>query len=260
MLIDAHAHLDDEAFDGDRESVMKKIREKGMIVINAGSNIETSKFSVELSQKHDFIYACVGIHPHEAAKAGQNYLETLKQLAEYERVLAIGEIGLDYHYDFCDREIQKKVFAEQLELAKELGLPVVVHDREAHRDTLEILQKSGVKKGLMHCYSASLEMAEEFMKIGFYFSFGGTITFKNASRPKQAASKLPLDKILLETDCPYLSPEPRRGKRNDPTEIETIASALAKLRGVSIEEIERATASNVRNLFGRLTLTGGRNR
>lgn len=250
MLIDAHAHLDDEAFDADRDHVIQKIMEAGIMVINAGSDIKTSDFSVELSQKHDFIYACIGIHPHEAAKAGGNYIETLRQMAECEKVVAIGEIGLDYHYDFCDRNAQKKVFLEQLELAKELDLPVVVHDREAHQDTLEILKKSGIKKGLMHCYSASLEMAEEFMKLGFYFSFGGTLTFKNARRPKEVASKLPLDKILLETDCPYLTPEPHRGKRNDPTKIEIIACALAKLRGLPAEEVEKAAEANARELFG----------
>lgn len=250
MLIDAHAHLDDEAFDADRDHVIQKIMEAGIMVINAGSDIKTSDFSVELSQKHDFIYACIGIHPHEAAKAGGNYIETLRQMAECEKVVAIGEIGLDYHYDFCDRNAQKKVFLEQLELAKELDLPVVVHDREAHQDTLEILKKSGIKKGLMHCYSASLEMAEEFMKLGFYFSFGGTLTFKNARRPKEVASKLPLDKILLETDCPYLTPEPHRGKRNDPTKIEIITCALAKLRGLPAEEVEKAAEANARELFG----------
>jgi len=250
MLIDAHAHLDDEAFDSDRDEVIQKIKETGMLIINAGSDMKTSKFSVELSQKHGFIHACVGIHPHEAAKVREDYLQTLKHMGEDKKVVAIGEIGLDYYYDFCDKQTQKKVFFEQLLLAKEVDLPVVVHDREAHRDTLEILQRSGIKKGLMHCYSGSLEMAREFMEMGFYFSFGGAITFKNAKKPKEAASKLPLDRIMLETDCPYMTPEPYRGKRNDPTKVGIIAEALAKLRGVSTEEVEEATASNARELFG----------
>lgn len=249
MLIDAHAHLDDEAFDADRDEVIRKIEEAEMMVVNAGSDIKTSEFSVELSRKYDFIYACIGIHPHEAAKAPEDYLETLRQMAKYEKVVAIGEIGLDYYYHFCDKDTQKKVFAEQLALAKELDLAVVVHDREAHQDTLKILQESGIKKGLMHCYSGSLEMAEEFMEMGFYFSFGGTITFKNAKRPKEVASKLPLDRILLETDCPYLTPEPYRGKRNDPAKVEIIARVLSDLRGISKEEVERTTTSNAQQLF-----------
>lgn len=249
MLIDVHAHLDDEAFDADRDEVIQKIKEAGMVVVNAGSDLKTSEFSVEMAQKYDFIYVCVGVHPHEAAKAPEDYLETLRQMAKYEKVVAMGEIGLDYYYDFCDKDTQKKVFAEQLALAKELDLPVVVHDREAHQDTLKILQESGIKKGLMHCYSGSYELAGEFMKLGFYFSFGGTITFKNAKRPKEVVSKLPLDKILLETDCPYLTPEPYRGKRNDPTTIEIIAQALANLRGISKEEVEKITTANAQRLF-----------
>ncbi|HHW03538.1 MAG TPA: TatD family hydrolase [Thermoanaerobacterales bacterium] len=249
MLVDVHAHLDDKAFEPDRDEVVQKIKETGMLVINAGSDLGTSRFSLELSQKYDFIYACVGVHPHEAAKIPENYLEVLYRMSKEKKVVAIGEVGLDYYYDFSDKDTQKRVFMEQLALAKELDLPVVVHDREAHQDTLKILQESGVKKGLMHCYSGSYELVGEFMKLGFYFSFGGTITFKNAKRPKEVVSKLPLDKILLETDCPYLTPEPYRGKRNDPTKVEIIAQALAELRGISKEEVEKITTANAQRLF-----------
>lgn len=249
MLVDAHAHLDDDAFDPDREEVIQKIKEAGIFVINAGSDLHTSEFSVRLAERYDFVYACVGVHPHEAQKAPEGYLQILRNLAQSPKVVAVGEIGLDYYYDFSDREIQKKVFSEQLELAKEVGLPVVIHDREAHGDTLEILKRSGIKRGLMHCYSGSYEIAGEFMKMGFYFSFGGPITFKNAKRPKEVAAKLPLEKILLETDCPYLSPEPYRGKRNDPTRVRVIAEALAHIKGITLQEVEKTTTSNARELF-----------
>lgn len=256
MFFDAHAHLDDEAFDQDRDQVLQNIKKTQIHVINAGSNIPSSRMAVDLAQNHDFIYACVGIHPHDAKDAPENYLHELEEMAQDPKVVAIGEIGLDYYYEFSDKPAQKKVFLEQLELAKSLDLPVVVHDREAHQDTLDIIKKSGIKKGLMHCYSGSLELAQEFMKLGFYFSFGGVITFKNAKRPKQTASKIPLDKILLETDCPYLSPEPYRGKRNDPTRIPIIAQTLADLRGIPLEEVQQITTQNIRELFEKVDRNG----
>jgi len=250
MIVDVHAHLDDKAFDDDRQQVLENIKETGIIVVNAGSDINSSRFSVKLAQKHDFIYACVGVHPHEAAKVPKGYLKELKELAQNPKVIGIGEIGLDYYYEFSEKNIQQKVCIEQLELAKSLNLPVIIHSRDAHEDTLNILKKSVPPKGLMHCYSGSLEMARKLVKLGFYFSFGGVITFKNAKRPKEVASKLPLDKILLETDCPYLSPEPYRGKRNDPTRIPVIAKKLAEFRQTSVQEIEDTTYDNFTKLFG----------
>ena len=252
MFVDVHAHLDDKAFDDDRQQVLEKIGEAGIVVVNAGSDMASSRFSVDLAHEHDFIFACVGVHPHEAEKVQKDYIEELEKLAKNPKVIGIGEIGLDYYYDFSDRKIQKKVFMEQLELAKSLDLPVIVHNREAHQDTLDILKKVRPSKGLMHCYSGSLEMAREFMHLGFYFSFGGVITFKNAKKPKEVASELPLDKILLETDCPYLSPEPYRGKRNDPTRIPIIAQQLAQLRKISVDEIKRTTYSNLLHLAPKL--------
>lgn len=250
MFFDVHAHLDDEAFDEDRDEVIEKVNQQNIGVINAGATLETSKTSVDLSGDYENFYACVGIHPHEAGDVPDNYIEILEDLASYPKVVAIGEIGLDYYYDLADKDVQKRVFFEQLDLAKRLDLPVVIHNREAHQDTLEILKKSGIKKGLMHCYSGSFEMAQEFMRLGFYFSFGGMITFKNAKRPKEIASKLPLNRILTETDCPYLTPEPYRGKRNDPTMIPIIANQLAKLQGVSVKELEENININLKNLFG----------
>jgi len=249
MFIDVHAHLDDEAFEPDRQDVIQNIKKAGIVVINAGSDMASSQMSVKLAEQYEFIYACVGIHPHDAKDVGKGYLEELKELSQSPRVVAIGEIGLDYHYEFSDREVQQKVFLEQLELAKTLNLPVVVHDREAHQDTFDIVKKSGIKKGLMHCYSGSLDMAKEFSELGFYFSFGGVITFKNAKNPKKVATGIPLDKIMLETDCPYLSPEPHRGKRNDPTRIPIIAKTLAELKEKSIEEIKEITTANALKFY-----------
>jgi len=249
MFVDVHAHLDDEAFDTDRQEIIKKIEEAGIIVVNAGSDMASSRFSVKLAEEFDFIYACVGIHPHEAKKVEKDYLTELEELAKSPKVIAIGEIGLDYYYGSSEKDAQQKVFREQIELAKSLNLPVVVHDRDAHKDTADILKNIKPERGLMHCYSGSLEMAQEFIEMNFYFSFGGVITFKNAKRPKEVAAKLPSDRILLETDCPYMSPEPYRGKRNDPTRIPIIAAQMAALRGVMLEEIERITYSNFNRLF-----------
>ncbi|HHY04240.1 MAG TPA: TatD family hydrolase [Thermoanaerobacterales bacterium] len=249
MFFDVHAHLDDEAFDEDRKEVIKDIQNAGICVINAGSDIASSEFSLDLADRYDFIYACIGIHPHEAKDVPVDYLDILRDLSKHKKVVAIGEIGLDYYYDLSDKEDQKKVFMEQLGLAKELDLPVVIHDREAHQDTLDIVKASGVKKGLMHCYSGSYEMALEFIKLGFYFSFGGIITFKNAKKPKEVVAKLPLESILCETDCPYLTPEPYRGRRNDPTKIPIIAQKIAELRDMDFHGLEMALEQNTRNLF-----------
>lgn len=250
MLIDVHAHLDDEQFGADRDEVLMTIKEAGMQVINAGADLKSSGFSLMLARENPFIYACVGVHPHDAKDVPADYIAQLEEMAGETKVVAIGEIGLDYHYEFSDREVQKKVFQDQIALAHKLGLPIVVHDREAHQDTLDIIKASGITRGLMHCYSGSFELAREYLKLGFYFSFGGVITFKNAKRAKEVATQLPLDRILLETDCPYMSPEPFRGKRNDPTKVAVVAKALGVLRGIGTEEVIAATSANTRRLFG----------
>ncbi|MDN5331011.1 MAG: TatD DNase family protein [Tepidanaerobacteraceae bacterium] len=250
VLVDAHAHLDDAAFDGEREELLKNIKEQGIIVINAGSDLESSRASLELARNYDFVYACVGVHPHEASKVSPDYIDVLRDLARHPKVVAIGEIGLDYHYNFSPGEVQKKVFEAQLSLAKELGLPVVVHSREALGDTLEILKKAGVKKGLMHCYSGSLTEAWDFLALGFYFSFGGILTFKKAEDMRKVAAGLPKERVLIETDCPYLSPEPFRGKRNDPTRLIYIARALSDIWGISERKVGEITKSNAKELFG----------
>lgn len=250
VLVDAHAHLDDAAFDGDREELLKRIKEQGIIIINAGSDLESSRVSLELAQNYNFVYASVGIHPHQASKVSIDYINWLRDLAKHPKVVAVGEIGLDYHYNFSPKEVQKKVFEAQLSLAKEMDLPVVVHSREALGDTLEILKKSGVKKGLMHCYSGSLDEAWAFLDLGFYFSFGGVLTFKKAEDVRKVVAGLPKERVLIETDCPYLSPEPFRGKRNDPTRLVYIVQALADIWGISEGEVVKITKNNAKELFG----------
>ncbi|MGF7058413.1 TatD family hydrolase [Brassicibacter mesophilus] len=252
MLIDSHAHLDDERFDKDRDKVIKDLTKDGIeIVINPGADVASSVKSVSLSQKYDNIYAAVGVHPHEVKTMDETTIELLRSLSKKEKVVAIGEIGLDYHYDNSPREVQKKWFIEQIKLAKELDLPVIIHEREAQQDMYDILKEhaDGKFKGVLHCFSGSLEMAREYLKMGFYLSFAGPVTFKNAKTPKEVAKNIPLERMLVETDSPYLTPEPNRGKRNEPLNVRYVAAMIAELRGVSFEEIAQKTSQNVKKLF-----------
>lgn len=254
MFIDSHAHLDDERFDEDRELLINSLIENKIdLVVNIGSDIKTSISSVKLSSEYDNIFAVVGVHPHEAKDVTLNYLDELKNLAKEDKVVAIGEIGLDYYYDNSPREIQREVFIEQIELAIELGLPVVIHTRDANQETFDIIKeatKEGQLKGVMHCYSGSVEMALEYIKLGFYISLGGPVTFKKSKVSKEVAKAIPLDKLLIETDCPYLTPEPYRGKRNEPKYVRYIAETIAEIKGISVEELAKATSQNVKDLFG----------
>lgn len=253
MFIDSHAHLDDNRFDADRDLLIRDLKTNGIdIVVNIGADLETSINSVDLSKKYDNIYASVGIHPHSADEVDDNTLRKIKELAQNEKVVAIGEIGLDYYYDNSPRDIQRKCFKKQLELAKEVNLPVVIHSREASQETFDIIQEAqdGTLRGVMHCYSGSVEMAEEYInKLGFYISIGGPVTFKNARIVKEVAQSVPLDKLLIETDCPYLTPEPYRGKRNEPMFVKYTAMEIAKLREITIEELAEATSRNAKTLF-----------
>lgn len=253
MFIDSHAHLDDNRFDADRDLLIRDLKTNGIdIVVNIGADLETSINSVDLSKKYDNIYASVGIHPHSADEVDDNTLRKIKELAQNEKVVAIGEIGLDYYYDNSPRDIQRKCFKKQLELAKEVNLPVVIHSREASQETFDIIQEAqdGTLRGVMHCYSGSVEMAEEYInKLGFYISIGGPVTFKNARIVKEVAQSVPLDKLLIETDCPYLTPEPYRGKRNEPMFVKYTAQEIAKLREITIEELAEATSRNAKTLF-----------
>ncbi|WFA08503.1 TatD family hydrolase [Tissierella sp. Yu-01] len=254
MFIDSHAHLDDERFDGDRDNLINSLKDNKIdLVFNIGADIESSKASVELANKYENIYAVVGVHPHDAKDVDKNYLETLRELSKKEKVVAIGEIGLDYYYDNSPRDIQRKAFKEQLNLAKELDLPVVIHTRDAMQETFDILKEAaqdGKLRGIMHCYSGSVEMAMEYIKLGFYISLGGPVTFKKSKVAKEVAVAVPFDKLLIETDSPYLTPEPYRGKRNEPMFVRYTAEMIAELRGISVEELAKATSNNAKAIFG----------
>jgi len=250
-MIDTHCHLEMAAFDPDRGDVIERAREAGIAaIVTVGSDLKGSEGAVRLAGKYDFIYAAVGIHPHDAKDYTPGAAGKIRTLSREEKVVAIGETGLDYHYDHSPRDVQREVFEKQLDLAVELGLPVIVHSREAKADTLRILSASGVSRGVMHCFSGDLEMAERVMAMGLYISFAGPVTFKNARRLQEAAAFIPDEYLLIETDAPYLSPVPMRGKRNEPSFLVHTARKLAQLRGVALDDIARITTLNAGRLFG----------
>lgn len=252
MLIDSHAHLDDERFDNDRDKVAKSLKENGIsLIIDPGDSLISSIKAVKLSEEYDNIYAAVGVHPHSAIDMDDATLESIKALARRDKVVAIGEIGLDYYYDNSPRDVQREWFRKQIRLAKELNLPIIVHSRDAQKDTYDILKEELDQnlRGVLHCYSGSLEMAKEYIKMGFYISFAGPVTFKNAKVSKEVAKELPIDRILVETDSPYLTPEPHRGKRNEPLYVRYVASMVAELRDMTFDEIAKVTAENTKRLF-----------
>jgi len=253
MYFDTHAHIDDERFDEDREALLKELPSRGIsLVINPGADLVSSQKAVELAESFSYVYAAVGVHPHEAGAMKDEDLELLAKMAtEHPKVVAIGEIGLDYYYDFSPRDLQKKRFIEQIELASSLNLPIIIHDRDAHGDVLDILKdrKNMLTGGVMHCYSGSWEMAELLLDLGFYIALGGTVTFKNAKRPVEVAEKIPLDRLLIETDSPYLAPVPFRGKRNDPSYVKIVAEKIGEIRDLSGEEVGRITMENGMKLF-----------
>ncbi|HUW65851.1 MAG TPA: TatD family hydrolase [Spirochaetia bacterium] len=252
MLIDTHAHLDDEQFAQDRLKVMERAREAGVTaIVNSSYDLASAAAAVKLAGDHSWIYATCGIHPHEAANAPSDYLDQLRILLAEPGVVALGEIGLDYFRNLSPREEQQRVFREQLALARELAVPIVIHNRDAHADVLEILRSDGVGPagGVMHCFSGSWEMAEQFMRLGLYISLAGPVTFVNAARLPEVASKLPAGRLLLETDCPYLAPVPYRGRRNEPAYVRLVAGRVADLRGVSMEEIAGVAAQNACSVF-----------
>lgn len=248
-IFDTHAHYDDEQFDSDRSELLASLTGKGISgVISCGVNAESSKANIDLSEKYPFIYAAVGYHGLNTEDLTGDYLDILKGLIKNEKTVAIGEIGLDYHYEKETRDIQLKIFREQIELANEYDLPVIVHDREAHEDTLNIL-KELKPRGVIHCFTGSVEMAKEIVKIGMYIGLGGAVTFKNAVKPVEVAKFVPADRLLVETDCPYMTPVPFRGKRNDSSLIPYTAEKIAEVRGVTAQEILDLTAENARALF-----------
>ena len=251
-FFDSHAHYDAQQFDPDREALLSALPGRGIAwVVTIGADLASSRDAIQLAQKYAYIYATVGIHPHEAEEAPTHYLDTLRKMAmdHSSRVVAIGEIGLDYHYDHSPREKQQQVFQEQLELATELGLPVVIHNREAHQDTLQLLRRfEGT--GVVHCFSGSAEMARELVEMGFYIGFTGVVTFKNAKRALEAAKAVPTDRLLIETDCPYLAPEPYRGRRCDSSMLTQTAGALAAVKQLTPQELVDVTRENACRLYG----------
>ena len=251
MIFDSHAHYDDEAFNEDREKVIQGLKDKGVIgILNCGASLEGARMSVELSSKYDFIYSAVGIHPEHADIVNEEIIQELRNLAQSPKVRAIGEIGLDYYYEENPpREIQKVAFKLQMELAKELKLPVVIHDRDAHKDTLDILKEFPEVTGVVHCFSGSVEFAKECLNLGYYIGFTGVITFKNAKKIAEVAKEVPMDRILVETDCPYMAPVPHRGKRNQSDYIQYIIEKISEIKGKTIEEIEDVTTLNIKQLL-----------
>lgn len=252
MLFDTHAHLNAEQFAEDQTKVIRRAKENGVSrIVNIGFNRETIPTSMALAEQYDFIYSAVGWHPQDAKDMREEDYDWLRELSRHEKVVAIGEIGLDYYWDTSPKDVQKVVFRRQIQLAKELGLPIIIHNRDAHQDVVDILREENAAEvgGVMHCFSGSLEMARECIDMNFYISLGGPVTFKNAKKPKEVATEIPIERLLIETDCPYLTPEPYRGKRNESGYVRYVAEAIAELRGLSVEELAEQTTNNAKKLF-----------
>ena len=251
MLIDSHAHLEMKEFDSDREEVIKRAGEAGVdFIITVGTNLALSRKAVALAQGLENIYATIGIHPHDAAKTDKTTCESLKELAHKQKIVAYGEIGLDFFRNISSREKQIEVFGLQLELAQELNLPVIIHDREAHEQTLKMVKASSVRRGVFHCFSGDYAMAKQCIDLGFYISIPGVVTFDRAKTIQDVAERVPLASLLLETDAPYLAPVPHRGKRNEPSFIVHTAKKVAEIKNISWEDVARETSLNTMNLFG----------
>ena len=251
MLFDTHAHLDDRAFDEDRAELLTNLPMQGLaLVMNPGCSLESSRNAVQIANAHDYIYAAVGSHPDAADEVNEAVIEEYRMLCKLNpKIKAIGEIGLDYHYEDIPREIQLKAFRMQMELARELGLPVIVHEREAHEDGMAVVREFSDVTGVFHCYSGSGEMARQLVDRGWYIGFTGVLTFKNARKAVEVAASIPLERIVLETDCPYMAPEPFRGKRNDPGKLYRMAEKLAEIRGLTVEEVHAITTENGKRLY-----------
>ena len=251
MLFDTHAHMDDRAFDEDRRELIAGLPNQGVgLVMNPGCSLESSRNADALSRQYDFVYAAVGSHPDAADEVNDAVLEEYRKLCKLNsKIKAIGEIGLDYHYEDIPRQLQLKAFRAQMALAAELDLPVIVHERDAHEDGMKVVDEFPEVTGVFHCYSGSAEMAKELVKRGWYIGFTGVLTFKNAKKAVEVASQIPIERLVLETDCPYMAPEPFRGKRNHPGYLYRMAEKLAEIRGLSVEQIHRITAENGKALY-----------
>ena len=251
MIFDTHAHYDDRQFEEDREELLGSMRENGVeLIVDAGSDIASWDKIEQLTDRYPFIYGAIGVHPDEVGELDEEKMKRMEQLLAREKMVAVGEIGLDYYWDKENRDLQKMWFIRQLELAKQLDLPVIIHSREAAADTMEIMkQYAGELSGVIHCYSYSKEMAQEYIKMGFYIGVGGVVTFKNAKKLKEVVENIPLTSIVLETDCPYMAPEPNRGKRNNSAYIRYVAEKIAELKGITYEEVVEQTEKNAREMY-----------
>lgn len=251
MIFDTHAHYDDEQFNEDRVELLNSMEEQGVgTIINVSATYNSCRKVIALAKEYPFVYAAVGIHPDEVGSLNEETFAQMKELFKEEKVVAVGEIGLDYYWDNEPREVQKKWFIRQLELARELDLPVLIHSREAAADTMEIMKEHAKGlSGVIHCYSYSKGMAQEYIKMGFYIGVGGVVTFKNAKKLKEVVENIPLTSIVLETDCPYMAPEPNRGKRNNSAYIRYVAEKIAELKGITYEEVVEQTEKNARDMY-----------
>ena len=251
MIFETHAHYDDEQFDLDREELLSSMPEQGVgTIVNVSATYESCRRVVDLVQKYPFMYAAVGIHPDEVGSLNEERFQQMKELCKQEKVVAVGEIGLDYYWDNESHDVQKEWFVRQLDLARELNLPVLIHSREAAADTMEIMKEHGQGlRGVIHCYSYSKEQAKEYVKMGYYIGVGGVVTFKNARKLKETVEEIPLTSIVLETDCPYLAPVPFRGKRNNSSYIKYVAEEIAEIKGISYEAVVEQTEKNARDMY-----------
>lgn len=249
-MIDSHAHLNDPHFDANLTEVAERAKQAGVEgIINVGYDLESSHKAVALAEEYDWMWAVVGVHPHEARLVTPDTMAELERLARHPKVVAIGETGLDYYYDHSPREVQQQVFHQHLELAAKLKLPVVIHSRDAAQDTINIVKEHPDNRCVIHCYSGSLETAKIYLDLGHFISFTGSVTFKNAAKLREVAAAVPLERLMIETDCPYLSPEPMRGKPNEPAWIEYVAAKLAELHSISVDDLKAITAANARLFF-----------
>ncbi len=251
MLVDSHAHIDDARFDADRDAVLERAAAASIeLIINIGADVASSARSIALAEKYPQIYAAVGMHPHDAKEMQEQDYSQLLCWAAHPKVVAIGEIGLDYHYDLSPRPVQKEVFLRQLDIARQTGKPFIVHEREAHADTFEIIRTAAKGlEGVFHCFSGSIETAREYLKLGFYISVAGPVTFPKSAKTKEVAQFVPIDRLLVETDSPYLTPQAFRGRRNEPAHVRLVAEEIAALRNLSLTELALATTENARRLF-----------
>lgn len=252
MIFDSHAHYDDEAFNEDRETLLTSMQKNGIgTIINVGASIASTQSTIALTQQYPFLYGAAGVHPSETAELDEDKLCWLEQQCRREKIVAVGEIGLDYHWPEPDRALQKYWFEKQLELAARVNLPLIIHSREAAKDTLDIMKAHHTQdsRGVIHCFSYTKEIAQEYIAMGYYIGIGGVITFSNARKLKEAAAAIPIERILLETDCPYLAPVPNRGKRNSSLNLPYVAQEIAQIKGISREEVVSITCENAQRLF-----------